>query len=38
MADLVEGDFGVGYPVSLSLGFVSVLSIWTHMWFQLPWL
>ena len=25
-------------PVSLSLGFVSVLSVWAHLRFQLPWL
>ena len=38
MADLVEGGFGVGYSVSLSLGSVSVLSVWTHLQSQLPWL
>jgi len=37
-ADLVEGGFGAGYPVSLSLCSVSVLSVWNHLWFQLPWL
>ena len=36
--DMMEGGFGVGYPLSLSLGFVSVLSVWTHLRFQLPWL
>ena len=36
--DLMEGGFGVGYPVSLSPGFVSVLSVWTHLLFQVTWL
>ena len=38
MLDMVEGGFGVGYPVSLSPGFVFVLSVWTHLLFQVPWL
>ena len=37
-ADLLEGGLGVGYPVSLSLGSLSVLSVWTHLQSQLPWL
>lgn len=32
-ADLVDGGFGVRFPVSLCLGFVSVQSVWTHLRF-----
>ena len=34
--DVVEGGFGVRHPAPLSLGFVSVLNVWTHLRFQLP--
>ena len=36
--DVMEGGFSVRYPVSLSLGFASVPSVWTQLRFQLLWL
>ena len=33
---MMEGGFGVGYPVSLSLGFVSVLRYQSNRSFNIP--